>query len=60
MKDFLYIIISMILVPISIFVTYSTAIISGVCLAIGSIANYPILYLLGQIRGSKKIRTKAQ
>ena len=58
MKDIIYIIASIILLPISFFLTYSTAIISGVCLAIGSIANYPILYLLGQFRGSEKIRTK--
>ena len=60
MKDIIYIIASIILLPLSFFLTYSTAIISGVCLAIGSVANYPILYLLGQLRGFKKTRTKAQ
>ena len=58
MKDFIYIIASIVLLPLSFFLTFTTAIISGACLAIGAVANYPILYLLGQLRGPKKTRTK--
>lgn len=48
-------VLSTILLALSLIVTYSTVVVSGFFLAIGTCVNYPILYTLGRINGREKI-----
>lgn len=58
MQNFLKIFISIILLAVSLVVTYSTALASGLFLALGSAVNLPLLTMLGLIRGSKTTTRK--
>lgn len=57
-RNILYLIVASVFVPLTLLVTYTTALVSSLCLAIGSAVNYPMLYLLGQCRGFKKTGRK--
>jgi len=50
--------ITFILVGISLLVTYSITTLVGLCLGLGGILNYPILWLLGKINGRQRIQRK--
>jgi hypothetical protein len=43
-----------ILLVISLIVTYSTVVVSGTILAIGSAVNYPILYIIGWLSNGRQ------
>ena len=47
-------VITSILIVLSLIVTYSTAAITGIILAIGSAVNYPILYLIGRLSSGRQ------
>jgi uncharacterized protein YqhQ len=61
LKYMMRILLTMILLPISLAITYSMTAIGTLVLAVGALLNYPILYLLGLCQyGSKEIRRKTK